>query len=108
MKYEPILSQMAGRAAHAIHQSMKYFRPILLQWETGFACKKKPFFSKNGYQTWGGVMKNHEKWPSYLIFFITTKKIQTLNITSQSPPNDVENGKKYFSVILYQMQTNIT
>mgnify|MGYP004599004069 len=53
-------------------------------------------------------MKNHEKWPSYLIFFITTKKIQTLNITSQSPPNDVENGKKYFSVILYQMQTNIT
>ena len=34
------------------------YEQMLSQRATGFACKKKPFFSKNGYQTWGGGMKN--------------------------------------------------
>ena len=51
MKYEPILSQMAGRAAHAIHQNMKYFRPILLQWKTGFNYIPK-------YEVWMNIATN--------------------------------------------------
>lgn len=42
---------MAGRAAHAIHQSMKYFRPILLQWETGFNYIPK-------YEVWMNIATN--------------------------------------------------
>ena len=42
---------MAGRAAHAIHQSMKYFRPILLQWKTGFNYIPK-------YEVWMNIATN--------------------------------------------------
>ena len=42
---------MVGRVAHAIHQNMKYFRPILLQWETGFNYIPK-------YEVWMNIATN--------------------------------------------------